>query len=249
MIKLTLPAKPLELTEALQRKLTDIYMNDSSKHVWKRKIIKDAVIKIAYGKCCYSECPLGKGGSYMEIEHFYPKHKYPERVVEWGNLLPSSKTCNTTKGKHDTGLEPIINPCIDDPKEHLYIVNCRYYPKTEKGKLTIKKVGINNQSHFVNKRLEVEAALDTTLKSLHHSMIRHIEHIREWGDANNPLMKQLKALLKQGSREKDYAANVSTIILQSEHFDIIKHTLTAHGLWDEELANLEDELRFCALMK
>ncbi len=46
----------------------------------------------------YSESYLGEEGKYMEIDHFYPKSLFPQRVVEWGNLMASNKKCNTTKG-------------------------------------------------------------------------------------------------------------------------------------------------------
>ena len=41
---------------------------------------------------------------------------YPDEVVDWDNLLPSCKRCNTTKGTHDVVTEPIINPFDIDPK-------------------------------------------------------------------------------------------------------------------------------------
>jgi len=52
-------------------------------------------------------------------------------------------------------LEPIINPFIDNPKEHLYIDNYRFYGKTQLGKLTIEKVALNHRTQFVEKRFEI----------------------------------------------------------------------------------------------
>ena len=249
MIKLTLPAKPLELTDALLQELTDSFKNDKSKSVWKRKVIEDAVMAIAFGKCCYSECLLGQEGKYMEIDHFYPKDLYPNEVVVWGNLLPSNKKCNTTKNDHDTKTYPIINPCVDDPKEHLYISNYRYYGRTPMGTLTIEVVALNDREHFINRRFEIGNEAQDKLEDLHNTLGQDIIAIRDVPRTRNRFMGKLKRLFKEGSRKEEYAATVSTVLLQSPHFDIIKHTLTANGLWDEELVNLEDELRFCALMK
>ena len=136
MIKLELPEKPEKLSRELQESLTKQYKKDGSA-VWNKPFIKEAVEQIAFEKCCYSECRLSEESKYMEIDHFYPKKHFPEKVVEWRNLLPSSKKCNGSKSSHNTLIEPIINPCIDNPKEHLYIQNFRFYGKTKKGKTTI----------------------------------------------------------------------------------------------------------------
>ena len=249
MIKLALPPKPSKLTNASQQKLTDDYKKDNTKSVWKIKPIENAVIKIAYGKCCYSECRLGQEGKYMEIDHFYPKSLYPDDVVVWGNLLPSNKKCNTTKGDHDTKSDPIINPCVDDPKEHLYISNYRYYGRTPMGELTIEVVALNDRDHFTNIRFEIGDNAQERLKDLHNTLQQDLANIISTLIIKNRFMGKLKRLFKEGSRKEEYAATVSTVLLQSPHFNIIKHTLTTHSLWDKELQDLEEELRFCALIE
>ena len=163
MIKLELPQKPERLSKELQQSLTKEYKKDG-KPVWNKSFIRNAVEKIAFRKCCYSESRLGEESKYMEIDHFYPKKYFPKKVVEWGNLLPSSKKCNVSKGSHNTLAEPIINPCVDNPKDHLYIQNYRFYGKTEKGRLTIDIVALNDREHFVNKRFKMLIKLLKILK-------------------------------------------------------------------------------------
>jgi len=97
MIKLELPQKPTELTAKLQAQKTTEFINSGKKKkVWGMEWLKKAVLEMSFGKCCYTEIRLNEESKYMEIEHFYPKSKYPKKVLEWGNLLPSCKKCNIT---------------------------------------------------------------------------------------------------------------------------------------------------------
>ena len=106
MIKLELPPKPRQLTDELQSRLTQEY-KDTGKTVWKIEWLKKTVSEMSFGKCCVSEIRLGEESKYMEIEHFYPKKQYPDKVMEWGNLLPSCKKCNGTKREHGDCLANI----------------------------------------------------------------------------------------------------------------------------------------------
>ena len=42
---------------------------------------------MTHHKCAYSEVVLGENSTYIEINHFYPKSLYPDKVVEWGNCV------------------------------------------------------------------------------------------------------------------------------------------------------------------
>ena len=97
MIKLDLPPKPDQLTKEFQEIKTQEFLSSGkTKNVWKIKWLKDAVYQMAFGKCCYSEIRLVEESKYMEVEHYAPKSIYPDKVMEWGNLLPSCKKCNGT---------------------------------------------------------------------------------------------------------------------------------------------------------
>jgi uncharacterized protein (TIGR02646 family) len=95
-----------DIPETEKKKLTSFYRNDA---------VRDGLIKSSEGKCAFCECIPSEGGN-IEIEHFKPKSEYPELTFEWDNFLPSCRKCNGSKGTHDTGLEPIINPYDIDPK-------------------------------------------------------------------------------------------------------------------------------------
>lgn len=248
MIKLELPEKPIQLSDEVQKALTELYKNES-KNVWNKPFIRDAVLRISNSKCCYSECKLIEDSKYMEIDHFYPKIDFPEKVVEWGNLLPSCKKCNTSKGKHNPIIEPIINPCVDDPKEHLYIENFRYYAKTNKGKTTIDVVAINDRKHFVNKRYNIGIKILESLEDIKLNIEINVNVMDHDIPIRNRLMTKLKNLLREGTKDNEYSATISTVVLLSEDFIWIENILNQNSLWDNELDKLKSELEFCALIK
>lgn len=243
MIKLELPAPPIQLTKELQIQKTEEFIDSgNSKAVWNLGWLKDAVFQMAFGKCCYSEILLGEESKYMEIEHFHYKNTYPNEVMQWGNLLPSSKKCNTTKGVHDTVKEPIVNPFLDDPKEFFTIKRSFYLVKNnnEIAKRTIKKLALNDISHFVIPRQRIEEELQNRLQEILHDF-------STYKDIQIPIGR-CKRLLAQGNRRKEYAALVSTTILCDSNYSAIEKLLVETENWDAEFESLKQELEFCALL-
>ncbi|MCB0722851.1 MAG: hypothetical protein KDC42_11145 [Ignavibacteriae bacterium] len=245
MIKLQLSEKPSELTPGKEKELIDKYNRDGS-DVWNKKFIRRAVLEFSLYKCCYSECMLEEESKYMEVDHFFPKKYFPEKIIEWGNLLPSSKKCNATKGEHNTLLEPILNPCIDDPKQHLYIEYFRIYAKTPLGRTTIDITGLNNRKHFANKRARIGLKAMEILEDLHDdAVISTISTSRK----KTRYITKIKNLLEQATRENEYSATLSTLILESSKFAAIENFLRDNSLWDDEFNELKSELTFCSLPK
>jgi hypothetical protein len=245
MIKLDLPPKPIQLTAELQSRLTQEY-KDTGKTVWKIDWLKIAVSDMSFGKCCFSEIRLGEESKYMEIEHFHSKRRYPDEVMEWGNLMPSCKKCNGTKLEHDTLNEPIVNPFVDNPKDYLFFKNYRYYPKNknEIGHRTIDVLGLNDHNHFVSPRFKIGNEIIERLQDF-KEIIQNLEDARK----RIRFISRLKNLLELGNRKEEYAALVSTTILLDENFNDIKEILKLKGIWDDEFESLTTELEFCALLE
>lgn len=59
-------------------------------------------------KCAYCEILVPK-----DIEHFFPKSKFPDRMFRWDNFLRACKNCNTEK--LDTFTPLLLDPCSDEP--------------------------------------------------------------------------------------------------------------------------------------
>ena len=243
MIKLDLPPKPAQLTTKFQAEKTLEFINSGkTKKVWGMEWLRKEVLAMSFSKCCYSEIKLEEEGKDPHIEHFYPKSKYPEKVLEWGNLLPSSNICNREKRDHDVGKEPIINPFVDNPKEFLYLQNYRFYAKTEKGAKTISVLKLNDRFKFGRKRAEIGEALKSRLQ------YRKNDIERLTADSNfRDIVEQVKDLLRKGNRKEEYAALTASTILNDDNFTFIEKSLRERDLWDNELEDLKRELFFCAL--
>jgi hypothetical protein len=79
--------------------------------------IKDALVKMFYGKCAYCESCITVV-TYGHIEHFYPKSRYADKTFEWHNLLLSCDICNNAQ--HKGTLFPLDikgNPLLIDPSD------------------------------------------------------------------------------------------------------------------------------------
>lgn len=246
MIKLRLPDCPAQLSEE-RTALTAEYQADNTKSVWGKPYIKKAVAAISNNKCIYSECQLNSESTYMEIDHFYPKGIYPDKVVEWGNLLPCCKKCNTTKNALDPQAIPIINPLVDTPKDYLYLLKSRYYSRNEKGKNTIDNLALNNREHFCNPRSILSLKIMEELEDL----LEQSKTIN-WEELNTKrtrFINSLKGIMELGQPNSAYSANNATTILEDPSFERLKSLLQHHELWDVELTDLEKMINECALLR
>ncbi|GHU99396.1 hypothetical protein FACS189483_08610 [Spirochaetia bacterium] len=143
MIKLQRPPEPQKLIDnktAWQASLdaailrhgsyTQIPKDERGKLIshYKDKEITEPLFESSHGKCAYCECNVTES-SYLEVEHYKPKSIYPEKVFDWENFLPSCSPCNKTKGTHDTGIAPIINPYITNPDDAFLYKRIQIKPK------------------------------------------------------------------------------------------------------------------------
>lgn len=243
MIKLELTAKPKKLTIKFQKEKTNLHKKNGET-VWNVKWLKEAIALLSYNKCCYSEVRLGEKSCYLEIEHFVPKSIDPNKVMEWGNLFPACKKCNTTKGKHNTITQPIVNPFVDNPKDYFYIKNYRYYPKAlnkEIAERTIDVVALNDRGHFVKSRFKIGNQILDTLEDLFSSKENALN------EQKRRYLRKLSNLMQQGNRKEEYAALISTLILDDKNYQEIEIFLHANSLWNTELDTLKTELEFCSL--
>lgn len=86
--------------------------------------ILETLLRMASGRerCMYCEDSAG-----TDIEHFYPKSKYPERAFSWENYLLACSHCNSNK-KRDRfprfrdGQPKLIDPTAEDPAAHLRLL-------------------------------------------------------------------------------------------------------------------------------
>lgn len=92
----------------LQSEKTEMKIKGFQKY--SKKILEE-LIKETNNRCTYCEQKLGVTSS-PEIDHFYPKSTYGDKVLEWDNLFLSCSICNHLKGNKDP--KDILNPAKDN---------------------------------------------------------------------------------------------------------------------------------------
>lgn len=241
MIKLTRTAPPTEMTDEWVAEQTAKFIANKELRVWSEEFLKKALLGMSGYKCAYSEIKLGEEGKIMEVEHFLPKAIYKSLVLDWNNLLPSSRHCNNTKLERDPTEHPIINPVDDDPRDHLYLLDYTMYGRTQKGKNSIIILKLNDSDHLITPRREVGAAVRTELFKQYEWMLRFsADGITP--DEELRIIASLENLMKQGRAKEPYSATVSTTVLDDPHYLLLKTFLFANTLWSNDLQVLEDEL-------
>jgi len=244
MIRLERCAPPVELTNEKIRELTNLYLAEG-KNVWNVKFIKDQLLAFSFGKCCYCECRVDELSAYLEVEHFLPKKIYPEKVVEWKNLLPSCKRCNGEKGEHDTFANPIVNPTIHYPNDHLYLKAYRFYAKDELGSKTIDVINLNDRARKLTQaRFQIGEAICERLNEVFEQLQEH----QITSDLSPKKLRNIKgiilSLLTESTPAAEYSATAATALFSSENkFDEIKQQMILLQLWEEEMELLEIQAR------
>ncbi len=159
MIKVTRSSQPDIITEKEREWLRNLLVaqsisdHDKAEKKYNHPKIRATLINMFWGKCAYCESRIIHV-SYPQIEHYRPKAKYPRHTFHWRNLLLACGVCNSSKYKGDhfplvSAHGPIINPCCDDPDDHL---DFNFDPatsianvdgKTPRGKTTEVLLGLN----------------------------------------------------------------------------------------------------------
>jgi uncharacterized protein (TIGR02646 family) len=126
---------------------------------YNKKYVKEALKGMFHDKCAYCESKITHI-DYPHIEHYRPKRKYPQYAFEWQNLLLACGICNGTahKGDHfpledgDENKPLLLNPCEDDPAQHLQFVKARVVSLSERGRQTCNLLGLNRDELFDRRR-------------------------------------------------------------------------------------------------
>jgi hypothetical protein len=207
--------------------------------VWGDDRIKALLLELSFGKCVYCECNLTTEGKYLEVEHFACKGDYPNEVIDWNNLLPSCKRCNTTKGTHDVKKEPIVNPFEDLPSAHFSFVAYRFRPTSQKGEMTSAVVGLNHHSRAVTMRFEIGEQIQTSVDNAADRLSAYLEISTSL--RRKKLMDSVEGLLRESLPVVPYAATAATVLHKHSSYSSLKNQMESHGLWDADLEALHQE--------
>ncbi|MBK6959557.1 MAG: HNH endonuclease [Nitrosomonas sp.] len=232
MIKLNRSEAPAYLSDDKIVELTNEFKINGV-CVWNIHHIKEPLLASSYGKCAYCECPLTTQSNYMEVEHFEDKSNNPNKVILWENLLPSCKKCNGAKGIHDVISEPIVNPYIDEPKEHLSLRLYRLRGKTQVGERTIDVIDLNNSCRLVFPRYEIGEKISDLIEVSCERF--HLYKIKKDVRSRNRLIGVVESLLNECQPVADYSACTATNLLTDEKFLELIKNMKAESIWNDEL--------------
>lgn len=237
MIKLKKSPKPDYLVKN-ETRLTKDYKSDLEeketnkakkvRSVWNKEPIKKTLLVDSYAKCAYCESRVSIRSSYMEVEHFYPKDAYPEKVVDWDNLLPSCKKCNILKGEHaNRNGKEIINPFDDDPSEHLLFRYNKFHPNNGSvlGERTREVLDLDGDH-----RREGRAELVIYTENLLSSLIALKDSYK--------LRNKIIAILKVIQPSEEYSAILATVVHMSPDYNRVRQELIGVQMWIDELEDL-----------
>jgi uncharacterized protein (TIGR02646 family) len=242
MIHIDRLPKPVELTDDVVSNKIALF-KATKKAVWKEPYITDTLLKMSYGKCCYCECNVTAESNYMEVEHFNDKSTYPDRVVDWNNLLPSCKKCNCSKSTHDTVVEPIINPCNDNPNDHMYLYNGVLYKGLDDlGNATIDVLHLNDQKRHCTPRFQYGTEIELKMEGLLNRTIECLSNGQWSNQKKSNLRNKVKSLFEKGEKDQAYSAVAATWIINSPNYISLKTNLQKIGIWTNEMVDLEADL-------
>lgn len=235
MIKLQRAKHPEYLTPSKVQELTDEFKSNKVS-VWNKDQIKNPLLESSYKKCAYCECTLATESNYMEVEHFEDKNSNPDKVVEWENLLPSCKRCNSNKGGHDVNKEPIINPYNDEPKNHLSFKLYRLQAKDNKGKNTIDVLDLNNSDRTVNPRFQIGEKIHEIVRTAKE---RFSLYIKDKSTRNRNRVKGIiEKLLIEAQPQALYSATAATVLLNDNDFKDLVELMKKENLWSDSLESM-----------
>mgnify|MGYP003623384814 CR=1 FL=1 len=247
MIKLTKKGAPTQLTQNFIDQGKIDFSADKKSRPWAKDWIRSALKDESNNKCSYCEQSLGERGLYLEVEHFYVKSVYEDKILDWNNLLASCKTCNLKKSTLDVGKEPIINPFFDEPKSHLKINRYRYEAKTDLGEVTILSLDLNNYDSLSKNRFALCYAIQDQIKAL-------VQRVQDIG-ANVPstrvvlnIRNKATTILQNAQPDHAFSASVATEIIGTAEFIPIKEFLEANGEWNQILSDLYDSAKDIAML-
>lgn len=208
------------------KKIPQTIKEAALKH-YRHQEIKDILFESTYRKCAFCEGFPEDNGN-IEVEHFHPKSLYPEEAFSWENFLPCCRKCNGAKDAHDTKTQPIINPYMNNPEDHLAISSSmRVVGKDEIGLRTIEVCGLKGTrlyrpySELLVQFLQYDDDLKDALKE--YSLKKTATTKKNQLVKIKESIERLERLMNKKSK---YSFFCSSFILSSESYQTAKKLIS-----------------------
>ncbi len=120
------------------------HVPDSLKHAYSDARVKTELMLECHDKCAYceSKVPHVYPG---DVEHMLPKEYRPDLLLNYANLTIACYWCNNAKRAYYDPDNPLIDPYLDDPNNHLFAAGHFVMPRfgDDKGEITETVVKLN----------------------------------------------------------------------------------------------------------
>jgi len=174
---------------------TDEYINDRAlgekRRRWAHTEVVDALRAETFRKCMYCE-DLPESVTWLHVEHIMPKAKFAELVVDWSNLGFACPRCNVAKSDYYDTTDPVLNPFMEDPRDHLEfcggLIRARH--GSGKGYLSIAKMELAREGLCQQRMEQIEVV---------EALVR-VWHLLGPGSAQDAVKEQIWDLARPASR-------------------------------------------------
>ena len=205
MIKLTKGEKPEVLVKNGQSWKAEYVagvktgnLKDSQRYRYRHPSIKGALRAETHEKCAYCESKI----SHIhpgETDHIFPVFHRPDLCVDWDNLTLVCSECNRRKLDYYNEEEPLVNPYVDEPSDHLIFFGPMVLHWDAMGFRTRKKIGLSRTQLIERKQERIEQ-----LNTL----------VQQWRETpNGPTRQFLKEeILKYAADDAEFAGTFRAFI-------------------------------------
>jgi uncharacterized protein (TIGR02646 family) len=146
-----------ELKDQIQQQGSYKAVSSTYKNRYRTGEVHESLKEMYQELCCYCESKIG-ASTYGRIEHLCPKSlpQFYHLHFEWDNLHWCCEKCNINKGYKWDDANPIIDPTVDNPEDHLMFSYDIIDATSARGKTTIEHVLLNRRE-LVTARAKVLA--------------------------------------------------------------------------------------------
>lgn len=215
------------------------FMDSKDRSPWRNKSIKTPFLKASEYKCTYCEITLyDKETGYNEnvwpnIDHFYPKEKYPLKALDWDNFLPVCSMCNSAKSsKEVVGIDGqcmVINPFDDDTRKVFAYDDGTLQGLNKKAINTLLLIGYHTRS-IANQ--EIMRAIKQEAYYLEENIPKREQDFA----LKNELIEKVKVYLSRGCDKAPFCTYCATYISQKKSNRwLITELKEDSGFWNENL--------------
>lgn len=150
---------------------------ESLASAYKAPEVKALLKEETFEKCAYCESKI-LHIDFGDVEHIKPKDAFHELRYHYGNLTLACGVCNSRKGNFYSEETPLLDPYVDEPKDHLMAIGPMVLrtPGSDRGFVTQKILELNRPALVERRaeRLEAIASMADQLAKTKSPAVREV---------------------------------------------------------------------------